>query len=285
MYEEAIPVGASVDVGRNPDMTDLKNLRLNDRRISQRHFCVRHDPDSIKIIDLNSRNGTWIDGVECPRWEAPVKLMPAGGVKFFAGDPDRARYYFVLELEPIHKDAPITVRDEVDGTVVDEEQEGEGNQVVKGPRLPPIRRNLDASRPSAGPDGPMQLEDPSAGHQRVNISAPSSPTSVDQPAIREPNHERESTQSSAERQKTSQPAQASADSIQQTSHEAVLDAAAIAASNQSPVCVVESSLIADRAAANSTGANAASIPDDLADVRRDLEQIKDWSDEGFTDRS
>jgi len=58
-------------VGRGPD----NNIRINDRSVSRSHLQVRREGDAYLIMDLGSRNGTWIEGRALePHVEVPVRL-------------------------------------------------------------------------------------------------------------------------------------------------------------------------------------------------------------------
>lgn len=58
-----VPPGAVLRVGRHPDA----RIRLTDSRVSRWHAEIEHRPDGVQVRDLDSTNGTTVDG-----------LVPAG---------------------------------------------------------------------------------------------------------------------------------------------------------------------------------------------------------------
>ena len=41
---------------------DTADVTIEDETLSRRHFLIQRDGDNILIKDLNSQNGTWVDG-------------------------------------------------------------------------------------------------------------------------------------------------------------------------------------------------------------------------------
>ena len=71
----AVPVSAKTPVilGRN----DVGGVPLPDQRVSSRHCEVRYDGHHFTVSDLNSNNGTWVDGVKLEATAgAPSKALP-----------------------------------------------------------------------------------------------------------------------------------------------------------------------------------------------------------------
>ncbi len=60
--------GTMIDIGDAPTtigrMTTDSTVGLNDPRISRRHATIQKTSDGVIITDLDSTNGTWVDGVE-----------------------------------------------------------------------------------------------------------------------------------------------------------------------------------------------------------------------------
>jgi len=54
------PLGESAEVvvGRDPECT----VHLPDRQVSRRHAVIRREDDRFVIVDLESKNGTWVNG-------------------------------------------------------------------------------------------------------------------------------------------------------------------------------------------------------------------------------
>lgn len=76
-----------VILGNNPDA----GLRLNDRRTSRAHCLIAEHEDRLLVRDLNSKHGTFVNGVRVK--EAP--LMPGdrltvGRSRFIVATPDEA---------------------------------------------------------------------------------------------------------------------------------------------------------------------------------------------------
>lgn len=61
------PLGESAElvIGRDPDCT----VHLPDRQVSRRHAIIRREADRFVLVDLESKNGTWVNGqpVAAPR--------------------------------------------------------------------------------------------------------------------------------------------------------------------------------------------------------------------------
>ena len=58
-------------VGRGPD----NNIRIADRSVSRSHLQIRRDGDTYCIMDLGSRNGTWLEGRALePHTEVPLRV-------------------------------------------------------------------------------------------------------------------------------------------------------------------------------------------------------------------
>ena len=56
-------------VGRSPET----HIRLNDLSVSRSHMKILRRGDGYRILDLESRNGTWVDGRRIePNIEVPV---------------------------------------------------------------------------------------------------------------------------------------------------------------------------------------------------------------------
>jgi pSer/pThr/pTyr-binding forkhead associated (FHA) protein len=77
-----------VVVGRGP----RADVRIEDERLSREHFAVSRDGNTFVLYDLNSRNGTWVDGQRVLRAE----LRPSDTIR--AG---RTRFLFKEGLVPI----------------------------------------------------------------------------------------------------------------------------------------------------------------------------------------
>lgn len=54
------PLGETTElvVGRDPDA----DVHLPDRQVSRRHAIIRREADRYVIVDLDSKNGTWVNG-------------------------------------------------------------------------------------------------------------------------------------------------------------------------------------------------------------------------------
>ena len=53
------------EIGNNPvafGRDKSADVTIHDETLSRRHFQIRREGDSILIKDLNSQNGTWVDG-------------------------------------------------------------------------------------------------------------------------------------------------------------------------------------------------------------------------------
>jgi|GEM_PF-5054480 len=95
-HRKEVMVGAGETfVGRRPDC----DLRVPLQVFSRRHFVIIRENDSLMIKDLNSSNGTMLNGKPLTQHAVKVKagdLVKAGGVKFLfkidgdAGDRGRA---------------------------------------------------------------------------------------------------------------------------------------------------------------------------------------------------
>ena len=98
VHQQLIEDGTELRVGRNPEYSDLEKVRLADPRISQLHFSVALVGGTIRLTDLASSNGVWLDGKlfknECI--EISMKDQASESVAFFAGNPQNSKYEFVL---------------------------------------------------------------------------------------------------------------------------------------------------------------------------------------------
>lgn len=128
VHQQEIQKGTELKVGRNPEHSDLKKVRLADPRISQRHFSLAFDGDTIRLTDLNSSNGIYIDGKlfknECV--EINLDTQPSKSLKFFAGNPNNSKYEFILVWSEEASDspsAPVTIESHPEGTVVDDDDD------------------------------------------------------------------------------------------------------------------------------------------------------------------
>lgn len=128
VHQQLIAKGAKLRVGRNPEYSDLKKVRLADPRISQLHFSIAFDGAAIRLTDLDSSNGVWLDGKlfknECV--EINLNDRPSKSIAFFAGSPTNSKYEFVLiwdENSTAAPSAPITIESHPERTVVDDDDD------------------------------------------------------------------------------------------------------------------------------------------------------------------
>jgi two-component system, NtrC family, sensor kinase len=77
-----------VVVGRGP----RADVRIEDERLSREHFAVSREANAFVVCDLNSRNGTWVEGQRVSRSE----LRSSDTIR--AG---RTRFLFKEGLVPI----------------------------------------------------------------------------------------------------------------------------------------------------------------------------------------
>jgi adenylate cyclase len=83
--EERCEIGeAPVVVGRN----GRAQVSVKDDGMSRRHFCIVRDGEDYVIKDLNSRNGTWVEGrrVFAERLRHNDRIL-AGRTEFVFADP------------------------------------------------------------------------------------------------------------------------------------------------------------------------------------------------------
>ena len=75
---------APVIVGRNGQA----HVRVDDDGLSRRHFAILRDGEEYVIKDLNSRNGTWVDGrrVFAEKLRHNDRIL-AGRTQFVFADP------------------------------------------------------------------------------------------------------------------------------------------------------------------------------------------------------
>jgi pSer/pThr/pTyr-binding forkhead associated (FHA) protein len=52
---------------------EINDIQLNDERVSRCHFKIQRDNDRLVLTDLDSTNGTKVNGVECP-----LKILRSG---------------------------------------------------------------------------------------------------------------------------------------------------------------------------------------------------------------
>ena len=73
-HSRSVVLGAAVTIGRDAHA----DIRLNDPQVSRLHTKVLVTPAALRVTDLNSGNGTWIDGerVQSASWLAgqPLKI-------------------------------------------------------------------------------------------------------------------------------------------------------------------------------------------------------------------
>lgn len=76
-----LPIGTAIDVGRHPD----RGIDLDDSRVSRKHVRLDIGTDQITVEDLQSTNGTWIEGAQVAKqsW-LPGQLMHVGNYVFEA---------------------------------------------------------------------------------------------------------------------------------------------------------------------------------------------------------
>lgn len=72
-----------VVVGRGP----CADVRIEDDRLSREHFAVSREGNVVVVCDLNSRNGTWVEGQRVSRAELrPTDTIRAGRSRFLFKD-------------------------------------------------------------------------------------------------------------------------------------------------------------------------------------------------------
>ena len=103
-------------------------MRLADPRISQLHFSIALDDLTIRLTDLDSSNGVWVDGKLFKNESVEICLddRPSKSISFFAGNPANSKYEFVLALgaeSAASPSAPATIESHPEGTVVDDDDD------------------------------------------------------------------------------------------------------------------------------------------------------------------
>lgn len=71
-----VPPGAVLRIGRHPDA----RIRLADSRVSRWHAEIAHHPDGVRVRDLDSTNGTTVDGLAPAGPLADGAVVSIGGV-------------------------------------------------------------------------------------------------------------------------------------------------------------------------------------------------------------
>lgn len=95
---------SNVSVGRSPGNT----ITLDTETISRYHFSVTHENGEVRLADMESQNGTYVDGVKIPNGESiPLR----GGEEILAGDL-RIIYHEQDEqpTQPVRPEGDITQR-------------------------------------------------------------------------------------------------------------------------------------------------------------------------------
>lgn len=77
-----LAIGTAIEIGRHPD----RGIDLDDSRVSRKHVRLDIGPDTIIVDDLQSTNGTWLDGeqVTAKREWQPGQLLNVGNYVFEA---------------------------------------------------------------------------------------------------------------------------------------------------------------------------------------------------------
>ncbi len=75
-----VEFGQRLAVGRGPD----NDLVIADPRVSTAHALLAYEGARLKIMDLNSRNGTYVDGIRIGRW---VDLVEGSELRFGPAGP------------------------------------------------------------------------------------------------------------------------------------------------------------------------------------------------------
>jgi hypothetical protein len=75
--------GAPLRVGRSKD----NEIVLGDDSVSHTHAELRTDEDGVALVDLHSKNGTWVGGTRLapgsPRWLQPMDRLQFGRIQAF----------------------------------------------------------------------------------------------------------------------------------------------------------------------------------------------------------
>ena len=82
--EWALPPGGEIFAGRDA----VCEIHLPDRQVSRRHAVFTRAPDGVRVDDLGSKNGTWVNGVQV---QSPTRLSDGDEVNIAA----RYKVYFI----------------------------------------------------------------------------------------------------------------------------------------------------------------------------------------------
>ena len=125
VHQQHIHEGATVRIGRNPEFSDLKKVRLADPRISQLHMSLLFTGDTVVVTDLASTNGVWLDGKLFRDEAVEVNLNDStkSSLSFYAGSPQKSKYKFVLKWDAESNMAPATIECTPEGTIFDDDDD------------------------------------------------------------------------------------------------------------------------------------------------------------------
>ena len=123
VHQQHIHEGATVRIGRNPEFSDLKKVRLADPRISQLHMSLLFTGEAVVVTDLKSTNGVWLDGKLFRDEAVEVNLNDSAksSLSFYAGSPQKSKYKFVLKWDAESNMAPATIECTPEGTIFDDD--------------------------------------------------------------------------------------------------------------------------------------------------------------------
>ena len=113
---EEWPVEEEVLIGRDPSC----DVHVSDRQVSRRHATVRRSADGYVVIDHDSKNGTWLNGVRITgssRLRDGDEISIAARVKLFFVDAE-ATAPIVFSSHGLRMDA-ATLTVHVNGEVLD----------------------------------------------------------------------------------------------------------------------------------------------------------------------
>ncbi len=137
-----LPIGATLEIGRDPSCA----VPLDDERVSWRHLRIEADDGRVALVDLDSKNGTFLNGRRLdpgPTYIGVDALVQIGGtrarVRRVAAEPNEARGHF--RRVPIRGSA-LRIGRAPDNDVVLEEPNVSWHHAELRPGEPPVLVDL-----------------------------------------------------------------------------------------------------------------------------------------------